>query len=82
MIITARLLWRRKPLGYLLAGPLLVFSILMGSAILAIFLVMSVNGMPTSVSIEAFVVLIIVVSLVLSVLFMREVQEQRGVSFV
>src|SRR6266568_4372972 len=36
MIITAMLLWRRKLLGYLLAAPLLVFSILTGTAILVI----------------------------------------------
>ena len=74
MLITGLLLWRRKLLGYLLAGPLLVFSILTGCAILAIFLVMSSKGMPTNVAIEAFLVVIIVVSLVLSVLFLREVK--------
>src|SRR5437870_589891 len=78
MIITALLLWRRKLLGYLLAGPLLVFSILTGTAILAIFLVTSMSGMPTSVGVEAFFAIIIVVSLVLSVLFLREVKEQTG----
>jgi hypothetical protein len=74
MIITALLLWRRKFLGYLLAGPLLVFSILTGTAILVIFLVMNSKGMPTSIGIEAFFVVIILVSLVLSVLFLREVK--------
>ena len=74
MIITALLLWRRKLLGSLLAGPLLVFSVLTGTAILAIFLVMIWKGMPTSIGIEACVAIIIVVSLVLSVLFLREVK--------
>jgi hypothetical protein len=74
MIITGVLLWRRKLLGFLLAGPLLVFSILTGTAILAIFLVTSMKGMPTSAGIEAFITLIIVVSLVLSGLFFREVK--------
>ena len=74
MLITALLLWRRKLLGYLLAGPLLVFSILTGTAILVIFLVMNSKGMPTSIGIEAFIAIIIVVSLVLSVLFLREVK--------
>jgi membrane protein implicated in regulation of membrane protease activity len=69
---------RRNILGSLLAGPLLVFSILMGTAILVIFLVMSNQGIPTSVGIEAFFTIIIVVSLVLSVLFLREEKEQRG----
>jgi hypothetical protein len=74
MLITALLLWRRKLLGYLLAGPLLVFSILTGTAILAIFLVTSSKGMPTSVGVEAFIAIIIVVSLILSVLYIREVK--------
>ena len=73
MLITGLLLWRRKLLGYLLAGPLLVFSILTGCAILAIYFVMSGKWMPTNVAIEAFIVVIIMVSLVLSVLFLREV---------
>jgi hypothetical protein len=77
MLITALLLWRRKLLGYLLAGPLLVFSILTGTAILVIFLVMSMKGMPTSVGVEAFIAIIIAVSLVLSVLYLREVNELR-----
>ena len=77
MIITGVLLWRRKLLGYLLAIPLLVFNILTGTAILVIFLVMSMKGMPTSVGVEAFIAIIIVVSLVLSVLYLREVNEQR-----
>ena len=39
-----------------------------------IFLVMNSKGMPTSIGIEAFIAIIIVVSLVLSVLFLREVK--------
>lgn len=74
MLITSLLLWRGKLIGYLLAGPLLVFSILTGIAILAIFLVSSSKGMSTSVGVEAFIAVIIVVSLVLSVLYIREVK--------
>ena len=74
MIITALLLWRRKLLGYLLAGPFLVFSILTATAILAIFLVMSMKGMQTSFGIEAIFAIIILVGLVLSVLYVREVK--------
>jgi hypothetical protein len=76
MLLTAILLWRRKLLGYLLAGPLLVFVILMGTAILAIFLVTgsSSTGTPTSIGVEAFFAIIIVVSLILSVLYIREVK--------
>ena len=82
LIITAILLWRRKLLGYFLALPLLVFSILTGIGILAIFVVMSMKGMPTSLIVELLFAVIVVVSLVLSVLYVREVKAQRGVSFV
>lgn len=74
VFLTALLLWKRKTLGYLLAGPLLVFCALMGTAILVIFLVMSSKGMPTSIGVEAFISLIIAVSLILSVLYIREVK--------
>ncbi len=82
LIITAILLWRRKLLGYFLALPLLVFSILTGIGILAIFVVMSMKGMPTSLIVELLFAVIVLVSLVLSVLYVREVKEQTGVSFV
>ena len=74
MLITALLLWRRTRLGFFLAGPLLVFSILTGMAILAIFLVTSSQGMPTSVGLEVFFAMIIVVSLTLTVLSLRAVK--------
>lgn len=41
---------------------------------IAAYFVMSSKGMPTSVGIEAFVAIIIVVSLILSVLYIREVK--------
>jgi ABC-type spermidine/putrescine transport system permease subunit II len=40
----------KKLLGYILAIPLLVFSILTGIGILAIFVAMSMKGMPTSLA--------------------------------
>jgi hypothetical protein len=75
--ITAWLLWRKKLLGYLLAGVLLVFSVLMGTAILAIFFVMSSQGLPTSVGIEALFVIMIMISLILSVLLLREARQEN-----
>jgi hypothetical protein len=74
LIITAVALWKRKPLGYLLAGPLLVFLVLMGAAILAIFLVTAYLGQPTSIAIDIIFTVIILISLVLSVLFLRELK--------
>src|SRR6266699_4939745 len=66
MIITSILLWRRKLLGYRLAIPLLVFSILTGIGILAIFVVMSLKGMSTSLVVELLFAAIVLVSLVLA----------------
>ncbi len=48
MLVTAIFLWRGKLLGYLLALPLLVFSILTGIGIISIDLVMAMKGMPVS----------------------------------
>jgi hypothetical protein len=81
MIITAILLWRRKFLGYFFAIPLLVFSILTGIGIIAIDVVTGMRGLPTSLSVDLFIAAISVVSLVLSVLFVREVQDQKDMSF-
>ncbi|GAC1350435.1 MAG: hypothetical protein NVSMB27_32940 [Ktedonobacteraceae bacterium] len=57
-------------MGYLLAIPLLVFSILTGIGILAIFFAMSMKGMATSLGVELLFAVIVVLSLVLSVLFL------------
>jgi hypothetical protein len=77
MIITAILLWRSKLLGYILAIPLLVFIILTGIGILAIFVAMSMKGMPTSLAVEFLFAIIIVVSLVMCWLYIREVKEPK-----
>jgi hypothetical protein len=74
MIITSVLLWRRKLLGYLLALPMLVFNILTGIGILATFLVMGGQGMAVSLGVELFIAAIVLVSLVLSVLYVKEVK--------
>ncbi len=74
MLITSILLWRKKLLGYLLALPMLVFNIFTGIGILAMFLVMSSQGMAVSLGIELFFAVIILVSLVLGVLYVKEVK--------
>jgi hypothetical protein len=74
MIITSILLWRRKLLGYIFALPLLVFSIFTGIGILATFLVMSSQEMAVSLGVELFIAAIVLVSLVLSVLYLKEVK--------
>lgn len=82
MIITAILLWRRTYLGYFFAIPLLVFSILTGIGIIAIDVVTGMRGMPTSPGVDLFIAAISIVSLVLSVLYLRKVQGRREMSFV
>ena len=77
MIITAILLWRRKLLGYILAIPLLVFNILTGIGIVAAQFAASSKGLAASLGVELFIAAIVVVSLILSVLFLREVKEQK-----
>jgi hypothetical protein len=74
MIITAVLLWGKNFLGYFFAIPLLVFSILTGIGIVAIDVVGYTQGMPTSPGVDLFIIANIVVSLVLSVLYLREVK--------
>jgi hypothetical protein len=74
MVITSISLWRGKLLGFLFAVPLLVFSILTGIGILATFLIMNRQGTLTNLGVELFFAIIIVVSLVLSVLYLREVR--------
>lgn len=75
MFLTAILLWRKNRVGYLFAIPFLVFNIITGAIILASFIVSGVKGLPTSVVVETIIVVIILVSLILSVLFLREVKE-------
>jgi len=77
MIITAILLWRRKLSGYIVAIPLLVFNILTGIGIVAAQFAASSKGLAASLGVELFIAVIVVVSLVLSVLFLREVKEQK-----
>ncbi len=74
MLITAVLLWRRSLWGYLLAGPLLVFSIFTGATILIIFLVTGSQGMATSIGLEAVFAIIILMSIALSALYIRTVK--------
>lgn len=45
-IATGVLLWKRRPLGFLCAVPVLVFASLMGLAVMAMTLVMRARGLP------------------------------------
>ncbi len=78
LIITAVLLWRGRPLGALLAVPLLIFSLLISMGILAIFVVSGSKGLPTSLAVEIFIAGISMASLVLCIVTLRDVTELNG----
>ena len=77
ILMTGVLLWRRNPWGYLLAGPLLIFSSLMGTAIFLIFVVMGRQGLPTDGGVAAIFALLVVVSLALCLRYLSAVGSSR-----
>lgn len=70
-ILAGGLLLRRRPLGYLLAAPLLVFLAVMGAAILAMVVVMMQRGFPPAVPVLVAIGLSTALSLVVLVAFLR-----------
>jgi hypothetical protein len=74
MIVTAILLWRREPLGALLAIPLLVFSLFTIVGILAIFVVTSLRGVATTAGVELVFGALALVCLLLTVIAVRDVR--------
>jgi len=75
MIITSVLLWRRNMLGFLLAVPLMVFSVTMGAGIISMFIISAIKGMPSSLPAGMIIGLIMLFSVYFSYLFLREVKE-------
>jgi len=75
MIITSVLLWRRNMLGFLLAVPLMVFSVTMGAGIISMFIISAIKGMPSSLPAGMIIGLIMLLSVYFSFLFLREVKE-------
>jgi hypothetical protein len=65
-------LWRRKTLGLLLAVPLLVFLVLMGIAIISMMLLLAARGFPSSVSVEAALAVLVLVSLYMAAKFLTQ----------
>jgi hypothetical protein len=49
MIVAGVLLWRRRPLGYVLAVPLYVWGAVMGAAVLGMFVSLAATGEPFAV---------------------------------
>jgi hypothetical protein len=53
MVVTSILLWKRHPLGWLWAVPLVTFAAAMGSAIVGMMAVMKTAGLPVSAAVVA-----------------------------
>ncbi len=77
IIVTSVSLWKRKALGYAFAVPFLVFITLTGCGILIMDSLVSVTGVPVSPGQEAFVAALVVVSLVLSWIYLRATKGTR-----
>jgi len=75
MIITSVLLWRKQVWEFLLAVPLLEFSLTMGRVIIAIFIISALTGMPVSLPAGILIGLIMLLSAYFSYLFLKEVNE-------
>jgi hypothetical protein len=75
MIITSVLLWRKRVLGFLLAVPLMVFMVTMGTAIIAMFMISAERGMPIPLPAGLIIGLIIAACLYFSYLFLKDVKE-------
>lgn len=59
MILAGVMLRRDRPLGYLLAGPLLVFGIVMGAAIVGMFIALALASEPVTVAAATMIGLIV-----------------------
>ncbi len=75
MMATSVMLWRRRPAGYLLAVPLLVFSAVMGVAIEAMAGVMYVSEIAVPAAMIVTVGAVTLISLALAVWYLRQVRE-------
>lgn len=75
MIITSVLLWRRSILGFLLAVPLMVFSVAMGAGIISMFIISAIKGMPSSLPAGMIIGLMMILNVYFSYLFLREIKE-------
>jgi hypothetical protein len=74
MTVTAVLLRRRRPLGFLFAAPLLVFTAAMGAAIMAMSWVMHGRGLPASLGVSAMMGMLVLISLFLTYRFLSGIR--------
>ena len=74
-IATSVLLWKRRPLGFLFAVPVLVFAALMGLAIIAMTFVMRVRGLSVPLGPVPVIGLAVLCSAGFAALLLGEVRE-------
>jgi hypothetical protein len=75
LLITAVLLWRHHPVGYTLAGALLTFQVIIATAILSMVVYMVQAGDPISVPLVVIFGTLFVVSLGLTINYLRHLQS-------
>lgn len=76
-IITALLLGKRKSIGYLFAVPLMVFFMIMGTAIIVIFWILSKNGYLFPMAQGILMSAIIIANLLVSYDFLNKIDRIR-----
>jgi hypothetical protein len=77
MIITGILLKRRNPIGYFLAAPLLVNTILLGIAILGMMAVMAQRGVPVSIPMTVIMTVLVLLELAITVHFLNHLHAPQ-----
>lgn len=79
-IATSVLLWKRRPLGFLFAVPVLVFATLMGLAIVVMTFVMRMRGLPAPMGLVPVVGTAVLCSAGFAALLLREVRDDEVAS--
>jgi hypothetical protein len=75
MLITSAFLWKRRPLGFLFAAPMLTFSALMGSAIISMQCFLENKSIVEPTPVGTLMGLSILISLYLLFYFLKDAQE-------
>jgi len=75
MMLTAVFLWNRKPIGFLLAAPMLTFSALMGSAIISMQYLLESKGISEPSPVGIIMGIVVLISVYLLYYLLKDVEE-------
>jgi hypothetical protein len=75
MFFTGIMLWKRKPIGFLFAAPILTFSILMGSAIISMQYLMENEGISDPSPVGTIMGAVVLISSYLLYYLLKDAQE-------